>query len=112
MFHPVILLPDGIDAHLTPLQLESVLLHEMAHVRRRDNVTGVIHRVVEILFWFHPLIWWMGARLHDERERACDEDVLCARGSSRRRTPKAFSEFANCIWNHHGRSRAASPHRI
>src|SRR6185503_6185464 len=62
--------------HLTPLQLRSVLLHEMAHVRRRDNLTGLIHRAVEVLFWFHPLIWWMGARLNDERERACDEDVL------------------------------------
>jgi beta-lactamase regulating signal transducer with metallopeptidase domain len=78
IFHPVILLPDGIDAHLTPLQLESVLLHEMAHVRRRDNLTGLIHHVVEMLFWFHPLVWWMGARLNDERERACDEDVLRA----------------------------------
>jgi len=76
VFHPVILLPDGIDSHLTPLQLTSVLLHEMAHVRRRDNLTGLIHRAVEVLFWFHPLIWWMGARLDDERERACDEDVL------------------------------------
>jgi len=73
---PVILLPEGIDAHLTPLQLKTVLLHEMAHVRRRDNLTGLIHRAVEVLFWFHPLIWWMGARLSDERERACDEDVL------------------------------------
>jgi len=53
-----------------------VLLHEMAHVRRRDNVTGLIHRAVEVLFWFHPLVWWIGARLDDERERACDEDVL------------------------------------
>ena len=87
VFHPVILLPDGIDAHLTRVQLESVLLHEMAHVRRHDNVTGLIHRVVEMLFWFHPLIWWMGARLHDERERACDEDVLLG-GIE----PKAYAE--------------------
>jgi hypothetical protein len=71
-------LPDGIDAHLTPSQLEAVLLHEMAHVRRRDNLTGLIHRTVEVLFWFHPLIWWIGGRLHHERERACDEDVLLA----------------------------------
>jgi hypothetical protein len=42
VFHPVILLPDGIDAHLTPLQLESVLFHEMAQVPRRDNLTGLI----------------------------------------------------------------------
>src|SRR4029077_10029977 len=84
---PVILLPEGIDAHLTPLQLKTVLLHEMAHVRRRDNVTGLIHRAVEVLFWFHPLVGWMGARLHDERERACDEDVLGA-GIE----PKAYAE--------------------
>ena len=87
IFRPVILLPDGIDARLTPLQLEAVLLHEMAHVRRRDNVTGLIHRAVEVLFWFHPLIWWMGARLNEERERACDEDVLL-RGIE----PKAYAE--------------------
>jgi beta-lactamase regulating signal transducer with metallopeptidase domain len=76
IFRAVILLPDGIDAHLTPAQLNSVLLHEVAHVRRRDNVTGLIHSVVETLFWCHPLIWWLGARLHEERERACDENVL------------------------------------
>ena len=87
VFHPVILLPDGIDAHLTPLQLKSVLLHEMAHVRRGDNVTGLVHSVVEMLFWFHPLIWWIGARLNDERERACDEDVL--RGGIE---PKVYAE--------------------
>jgi len=87
VFRPVILLPDGIDAHLTPLQLKSVLLHEMAHVRRRDNLTGLIHRVGEMLFWFHPLIWWIGARLNDERERACDEDVLIG-GIE----PKAYAE--------------------
>ncbi|HVZ20820.1 MAG TPA: M56 family metallopeptidase [Vicinamibacterales bacterium] len=78
VFRPVILLPHGIDVQLTPPQLESVLLHEMAHVRRRDNLTGLIHRAVEVLFWFHPLIWWIGARLSDERERACDDDVLGA----------------------------------
>ena len=57
VFHPVILLcRTASTSHLTPLQLKSVLLHEMAHVRRRDNVTGLIHRAVEVLFWFHPLI--------------------------------------------------------
>jgi beta-lactamase regulating signal transducer with metallopeptidase domain len=76
VFRPVILLPQGIDVQLTAVQLESVLLHEMAHVHRHDNLTGLIHRAVEVLFWFHPLVWWMGARLSDERERACDEDVL------------------------------------
>jgi bla regulator protein blaR1 len=73
---PVLLLPEGIAARLTPEQMESVLAHELCHVRRRDNLTGVLHMVVEALFWFHPLVWWLGARLMEERERACDEEVL------------------------------------
>jgi beta-lactamase regulating signal transducer with metallopeptidase domain len=76
VFRPVLLIPEGIDVHLTPLQLKSVVLHEIGHVHRRDNLTGLIHSAVEVLFWFYPLVWWMGARLSDERERACDEEVL------------------------------------
>jgi uncharacterized protein (TIGR03435 family) len=48
----------------------------MCHVRRRDNLTSAVHMVVEALFWFHPLVWWLGVRLMEERERACDEEVL------------------------------------
>ncbi len=61
---------------LTPSQLEAVLAHELCHVRRRDNLTSVIHMIVEAVFWFHPLVWWIGARLVEERELACDEEVL------------------------------------
>jgi uncharacterized protein (TIGR03435 family) len=73
---PVLLLPEGIAECLTPRQLEAVLVHELCHVRRRDNLTSAIHMIVETIFWFHPLVWWIGARLVDERERACDEAVL------------------------------------
>jgi uncharacterized protein (TIGR03435 family) len=76
IFRPVLLLPAGIEGHLTPPQLEAVLAHELCHVQRRDNLTSAIHMVVEAIFWFHPLVWWVGARLIDERERACDEHVL------------------------------------
>ena len=54
VFRPMLLLPEGIDVHLTPLQLKAVLLHELGHVHRRDNLTSLIHRSVEVLFWFHP----------------------------------------------------------
>ncbi len=74
--HPVLFLPDGIADRLTPQQLAAVLAHELCHVRRRDNLFAAIHMVVESLFWFHPIIWWIGARLVEERERACDEEVL------------------------------------
>ena len=46
------------------------------HVSRWDNLMSTIHMLVEAIFWFHPLVWWLGARLVDERERACDEAVL------------------------------------
>lgn len=73
---PVLLLPAGITDRLTPPQLKAVVAHEQCHVRRRDNLATAIHMGVEALFWFHPLVWWLGARLMEERERACDEEVL------------------------------------
>jgi beta-lactamase regulating signal transducer with metallopeptidase domain len=76
VLRPVLLLPEGITRRLTPPQLEAVLAHELCHVRRRDNLTSAVHMMVEAAFWFHPLVWWIGARLVEERERACDEEVL------------------------------------
>src|SRR5688572_9150979 len=75
---PVLLLPRGIAEHLTRAQLEAVLEHELSHWRRRDNLTAAVHMLVEAVFWFHPLVWWIGARLVEERERACDEAVVRA----------------------------------
>lgn len=59
-----------------PPQLKAVLAHELCHARRRDNLTSAVHMIVEAVFWFHPLVWWIGARLVEERERGCDEAVL------------------------------------
>jgi uncharacterized protein (TIGR03435 family) len=73
---PILLLPEGIEDRLTPQQLEAVLAHELCHVRRHDNLFAALHMIVEAVFWFHPLVWWIGARLVEERERACDEEVL------------------------------------
>jgi uncharacterized protein (TIGR03435 family) len=76
LWRPVLLLPAGIEQRLDPRQLEAILAHELAHIRRRDNWTAAAHMFVEAVFWFHPLVWWIGARLVEERERACDEAVL------------------------------------
>jgi bla regulator protein BlaR1 len=73
---PVLLLPEGIVQHVTPAQLGAIIAHEMCHVRRRDNLSAAIHMAVEAIFWFHPLVWWIGSRMVEERERACDEEVL------------------------------------
>ena len=76
IFRPVLLWPAKISEHLEDPHLEAILAHEVQHVRRHDNLTAAMHMVVEAIFWFHPLIWWLGARLLEERERACDEEVL------------------------------------
>jgi TonB family protein len=73
---PVLLWPDGLSAALSDRQLDAIMGHELAHVRRRHNLDSVIQAAAEIIFWFHPAIWWLGARLVAERERACDEDVV------------------------------------
>jgi bla regulator protein blaR1 len=73
---PVMVWPEGISKHLDDVHLEAIVAHEVCHVRRRDNLAAAIHMLVEAIFWFHPLTWWLGARLVDERERACDEEVL------------------------------------
>ncbi|HEX3878250.1 MAG TPA: M56 family metallopeptidase [Bryobacteraceae bacterium] len=80
LFRPVLLLPEGIVDKLTAHQFEAVLAHELCHARRRDNLTAALHMCVETIFWFHPMVWWIGARLVEERERDCDESVL-KRGS-------------------------------
>jgi beta-lactamase regulating signal transducer with metallopeptidase domain len=73
---PIVLLPRGVTAHLTSDELDAVLEHELCHWWRRDNLLASLHMLVEALFWFHPLVWWLGSRLVTERERACDEEVI------------------------------------
>ena len=76
IFRPIVVLPEGIAEQLTTAQFEAVLAHELCHARRRDNLAAAVHMLAEALFWFHPLVWWIGVRLVEERERACDEEVL------------------------------------
>jgi len=83
----VLLLPSGIADRLTDRQVDLILAHEVSHVRRYDNLTATLHMLVQAVFWFHPLVWWLGARLVDERERACDEDVLRSGGE-----PQVYAE--------------------
>jgi uncharacterized protein (TIGR03435 family) len=73
---PVLMWPEGISAKLDDAHLQAVLTHELWHVRRGDNLAAAMHMLVEAIFWFYPLVWWLGKRLSEERERACDEEVL------------------------------------
>jgi uncharacterized protein (TIGR03435 family) len=76
VFRPILLLPEGITERLTPEQWKAVVAHELCHVRRRDNLIGLMQMLIESAFWFHPLTWWIGKRIFLERERACDEEVV------------------------------------
>ncbi|HXD75072.1 MAG TPA: M56 family metallopeptidase [Vicinamibacterales bacterium] len=85
--NPTLVWPERIGDHLTPEQVEAIVAHEVMHVKRADNLAAMLHMAVQTLFWFHPMVWWIGTRLVDERERACDEAVLAA-GSR----PEAYAE--------------------
>lgn len=81
LLHPVLLLPAGLAGTVQPAQFESILLHELRHVRCRDNLTAALHMGVEIAFWFYPPVWWIGAKLMEERERDCDQAALAQGGN-------------------------------
>ena len=83
VFRPVLLLPEGIFERLAPEQLQAVIAHELCHVRHHDNLAAATQMFVETVCWFHPLVWWIGKRMVEERERACDEEVLRLGGKPR-----------------------------
>jgi bla regulator protein BlaR1 len=87
IFRPVLLLPTEIANQLSTGELDAIIAHELCHWRRRDNLTAALHMLVEALFWFHPLVWWLETQLIAERERACDEAVV-ATG----RDPELYAE--------------------
>lgn len=78
ILRPVILIPRDMATRLAPDEMHAILQHEFCHVRRRDNLVALLQMLVEAIFWFHPLVWWLGARIVEERENACDEAVLRA----------------------------------
>ena len=80
---PVIVVPETLSEHLTGEEFEQVLLHELAHIRRRDDWTNLFQKVAESVFFFMPAILWVGRRLNLEREVACDEWVIAATGEGR-----------------------------
>ncbi len=77
---PVILLPVGLVNNLTVEEVEFVLAHELAHIARRDWLANIAQAVVESLFYFNPAVWWLSARIREERENVADDLALSITG--------------------------------
>ena len=80
LLRPVILLPPAIALGVTPHQLEALLAHELAHIRRHDYLINLLQMVVETLFFYHPAVWWTSNRIRVERELCCDDIAVEACG--------------------------------
>ncbi len=78
ILQPIVTIPNGLSNTLSAEEFETVLLHELAHARRRDNLTAAFVHCLVCIFWFHPLLWLVEKRLIAERERACDEMVIAS----------------------------------
>jgi beta-lactamase regulating signal transducer with metallopeptidase domain len=70
---PVVLMPIAALANLTTAQVEAILAHELAHVRRHDFVVNLLQTVAETVLFYHPAVWWLSARIRTEREHCCDD---------------------------------------
>ncbi len=77
-FKPVILIPAGLLMGLTPEQAEAVLAHELAHIRRKDYLVNILKSILEVLFFYHPAIWWISSVFDREREHCCDDMTVKA----------------------------------
>jgi bla regulator protein BlaR1 len=89
---PAILVPIGMLAHIAPDQVESILLHELAHIRRQDYLLNLIQNLVDTLFFFNPAMIWISALIRAERENCCD-DIAIRETRSRRGLIEALVSF-------------------
>lgn len=79
---PVILIPVSALAGLSPQQLDALILHELAHIRRLDTVTNILLVAVETILFYHPAVWWVSRRVRIEREHCCDDFAVSACGDA------------------------------
>src|SRR6185437_3604084 len=86
-FKPAVIIPAWMLEEGASDELRHVMLHELAHLRRRDDWTNLIQKVVKALLFFHPGVWWMEKELSLHREMACDDDVLAETGN-----PRSYAE--------------------
>ena len=107
ILRPVLLLPEGITGHLSDAHLKAIVAHELCHIRRRDNLAATLHMMVEAIFWFHPLVWWLGPDWWKSASvpatRRC-----CSVATGPKCMPKAFSRPASFTSKRHSSACRAS----
>ena len=91
---PVILLPLGTVAGLSPAYLEAILAHELAHVLRRDYLVNLLQTVAEVLFFYHPAVWFVANCVRTERENCCDDTATALMGGDPLRLARALTALA------------------
>lgn len=73
---PIILFPIGLINSLSPAEVEAILLHELSHIKRNDYLFNILQRIMEMILFFNPVVWFLGKEIRKEREYCCDDIVL------------------------------------
>lgn len=90
-FKPVVLIPLGALNGVPAMQMEAILVHELAHIRRRDYLVNMIQSLLEVVFFYHPVVWWLSGNIRIERENICDDIAITQTGNT--------MEFAKALTN-------------
>lgn len=90
---PILLLPVGLITNLSMAEVEAILAHELAHVKRHDYAVNLLQSVVEVLYFFHPALWWLSARVREEREHCCDDLAVQTIGGNGRVLAQALAHI-------------------
>lgn len=104
---PIVLLPIAAMAGLSPRQVEAILAHELAHIRRHDFAINLLQTLAETILFYHPAVWWLSARVRTEREHCCD-DVAVAVSGDATEYAAALAELASWSLAHEGLAMAAT----
>jgi len=94
---PIVLVPAGALAGLPAAQIEALLLHELAHIRRHDYLVHILQFALEAVFFYHPAVWWISSHMRAERELCCDEIAVSA-GAEAVAYARALAELDSARW--------------
>ncbi|MBW3468903.1 M56 family metallopeptidase [Arthrospiribacter ruber] len=95
IWKPIILIPTSLILQISPQQLEAIISHELAHIKRNDYLFNMIQRYLEVFYFFHPVFWWINSEIRKYREMACDE-LAISHGTE----PKALAYGLANVLNH------------